>query len=94
MQQKERKGGRKERRKDGIKREREKWEGLKAKWGVVRNKKKRRDRESEGLDTRGQKSDPIEIASSSDTWRNSSRGRLRVGLGFKLLQNEFLTVAV
>lgn len=34
------KGGSKERRKDGIKREREKWEGLKAKWGVVRNKKK------------------------------------------------------
>lgn len=84
------KGGSKERRKDGIKREREKWEGLKAKWGVVRNKKKRR----EGLDTCGQKSDPIEIASSSDTWRNSSRGRLRVDLGFKLLQNEFLTVAV
>lgn len=83
---------REEREKKGWnkKREREKWEGLKAKWGVVRNKKKRR----EGLDTRGQKSDPIEIASSSDTWRNSSRGRLRVGLGFKLLQNEFLTVAV
>lgn len=45
---------------------------------MVRNKKKkgRRDRGSEGLDTRGQKSDPIEIASSPDTWRNSRRLRL------------------